>query len=110
MEIAKKSALKIKDYIWNRNGDMKKRQQRRRKQRDLKEMKKRARHADCSCCGYPRLKIGKGGKTENEQWHEEYHATFKQHPLEGETYEQAKVAAALAYPDWFNRDFDVSQF
>jgi hypothetical protein len=81
------------------------RQERRRK-RNLHKFKKIVHHADCEGCGYPRLKNGKNLKTENDLWHEEYHETFKQDPLEGEAYEQAKVAAARACPEWFNQNFD----
>ena len=109
LEIAKKRVLKQKVYDFNLPERMQKRQERRRKH-DLKEMKKKAHHADCSCCGYPRLIVGKRGKTENDLWHEEHHETFKQHPLEGEAYEQTKVAAALACPPWFNKLCDVGQF
>jgi len=97
MEITEKSALKTKVYNFHRKERVKKRQEHRRKH-DFKEMKRRAYHADCSCCGYPRLIVDKRGKTENDQWHEEHHETFKQHPLEGEVYEQAKVAPRLACP------------
>jgi hypothetical protein len=73
-------------------------------------MKKRANHADCTCCGYPRLIIGKHGKTENELWYEEHHLLFKQHPLEVEAYEQAKLAAAEACAAFSNINFHEGLF
>jgi hypothetical protein len=82
----------------------------RRRKHWAKEMKQRAHHADCACCGYPRAKIGQAGKTEEDLWHEDHHEKFPQHPLQGEAYEQAKVAAAVACPAWFNRNFDESLF
>jgi hypothetical protein len=113
LEIAKNWALKRKDYYSKNKEVIKKRQERteqRRRKHFLKEMKQRTSHADCTCCGYPRLKIGKAGKTEDDLWHEDHHEKFKQHPLEGEAYEQAKVAAAEACFAWLNRHSDESQF
>jgi hypothetical protein len=109
LEIAKNWALKRKDYYSKNKEVIKKREEHRRKHAS-KEMKQRAHHADCACCGYPRVKIGPAGKTEEDLWHEDHHEKFKEHPLEGEAYEQAKVAAAVACPVWFNRNFDESLF
>ena len=99
LEIAQNWALKWKDFYSKNKEVIKKRQERteqRRRKHFLKEMKQRASHADCTYGGYPRLKIGKAGKTEDDLWHEEHHVMFKQHPMEVEVYEQAKVAAAEA--------------
>jgi len=114
LEIAKKRALTNNTAMFNRPEPMKKRQERCRKH-DLKEIKKRAHYADCSCCGYPRLIVAKRRKTENDLWHEEHHKTFKQDPLEDETYAKAEADAQAACPSWVNKlclpsSFDVGQF
>ena len=114
LQIAKKRLLKRKVYNDNLPGVIKKRQERRRKH-DLKEMKKRAHYADCSCDGYPRLIVGKRRKTENDLWHEDHHKTFKQDPLEDEAYAKAEADAEAACPWWVNKlclpsSFDVGQF
>jgi hypothetical protein len=62
---------------------------------------------ETSCgCGYPRRCIGKCGKTENDKWHEWYHATFEQDPFEREGYKEATFDDASACPSWFNDKFD----
>jgi hypothetical protein len=113
LEIAKQWAREKRGHYSQNKEVIKKRQERaedRRRKHVSKEMKQRAHHADCACCGYPRVKIGPAGKTEEDLWHEDHHEKFKEHPLEGEAYEQAKVAAAVACPVWFNRNFDESLF
>jgi hypothetical protein len=84
------------------------REEERQSNKDEKQRKRAENWADSTCCGYPRDNIGSAGKTKNDKFHERHHITFKQHPLEGELYEKAKVDAAEAalFLSWFDPTFD----